>query len=182
MKLRSLVLAATAAFALGAGQVLAQYPPPGGGITVAVAPNPSLNGQTPFTVRVADHQGVAAANVECTAGIASQPGSGAEVFPSSFTTAADGSAALTLKSGDTAGEVKVVVNCGQLTATAAVPVGAAPAPSNPGSGNPLPPATGDSVARESRHLQVYSVGALLLVTVAAGGFALNLRSARSRNR
>lgn len=182
MKLRSLALGAAAALALGAGQVLAQYPPPGGAITVSVAPNPTLNGQTAFKVRVADHQGVAAANVECTAGIASQPGSGAEVFPASFTTAADGSADLTLKSGDTAGEVNVLVSCGQLSASASVPVGAAPAPTKPGgSSHPLPPATGDSAA-SGQDAETYTFGALGLATIAAGAVALKLRAAKNRAR
>lgn len=134
MKLRVLAISATAALALGAGQALAQYPPPAGNIVTTVSnPNPAIGGESAFTVTVQSEAGVPAANVNCTASIASQPGSDATVVPSTFTTDSLGKADLTLKTGSTPGQVTVAMKCGELSATTVVSVG---------SGAPLPPDTG----------------------------------------
>jgi hypothetical protein len=138
VKFRPLLLTTAAVLALGASQVYAQYPPPAGNVVVSPAgPNPGVNGQTTFAVTVQSEAGAPAANVNCTASIASQPGSDASVFPTSFTTDGSGKANLTLKAGSSAGPVTVAVRCGELNATAVIAVGA---------GVPLPPDTGVGVS------------------------------------
>ena len=140
MKTRSILAVCAAVVALAAGSAVAQYPAPGGNITTTVATgNPPTGSTTALTITVADSAGVAAAGVACTARVGSQPGSGASVFPAAFTTDAAGAGTLAVTTGDTPGQVRIDITCGQISATASIPVGGlapgfVPGPPNTGTG------------------------------------------------
>jgi hypothetical protein len=147
--------------------VAAQYP--GNATTVGVtASTTSPAPGSVVSVRVLPRRadGATIAGQQCTASIAAQPGTSASVTPSSFTTAADGSAVLSLSAGDQAGEVRLAVACGNATTAAIFFVG--------GQAPPAPPATGVGLESGSRGTswEFLALAAGLMVAAAgAGGWA-----------
>ncbi len=165
MKIRSIVAGCAAVVALGVGVAAAQYPAPGGNITTTVATgNPSTGSSTAVTVAVADSAGVIAAGVDCTAKVASQPGSGASVYPAAFTTDAAGAGLLTVTTGDSPGQVKIDITCGQISATASIPVGGLAPGFVPG-----PPNTGTGTAGSDSGAPFSLMAAVTVVLVVGAG-------------
>lgn len=118
------------------GPASAQYPPPTGNVAVAAAnAAPSLNSTVAVTATVRDQNGSPASGVQCTFGIAQQPGSSASVGAGPFTTDANGNVSTTLQTGSTAGTIVVQATCGGLTAQVSVVAGTA------GPGAAAPPAS-----------------------------------------
>ncbi|MBI5947797.1 MAG: hypothetical protein HY875_06650 [Chloroflexi bacterium] len=176
MKTRSILAGFAAVLALGAGVAVAQYPAPGGNITTTVATgNPATGSTTEVTVTVADSAGVAAAGVACTATVGSQPGSGASVFPAAFTTDAAGLGALTVTTGDSPGQVRIDITCGQISATASIPVGGL----TPGF-VPAPPNTGTGTAGGDGGFPYTVLASVAVVLVVGAGSAVVRRGRSSR--
>jgi len=177
MRIRSVVAVCAAVVALGAGAAVAQYPAPGGNVTTTVGTgNPSTGSSTAVTVTVADSAGVFAPGVECTARVGSQPGSGASVRPTAFTTDAAGAGLLTVTTGDSPGQVRIDITCGQISATASIPVGGLA----PGF-VPAPPNTGTGTASGDSGVPVAAVAALTLVLVVGAG-SVGFRRGRTSRR
>jgi hypothetical protein len=157
------IIAIVAVAALGAGTALAQYPPPGGNITTSTAGNQ-------LTVTVSTQSGAPSPNVVCVASVGSQPGTGASVSPTNFTTNAQGRAVLNVTPGSGTGQVRIDIACGTLSASAVLPVGAQPAPPSTGSG-------GEDSSSSGLPLALFG-GALALAAVA--GLAGYRRLSRAR--
>lgn len=142
MKTRITALLVAGALGVGMTVAIAQYPPPGGNLSIAPSdPSPVVNTQSSITVQLSSTDGTPASGVACTALVTAQPGSGAAVSPGNFVTDGSGSASLAFQSGDTAGSVTVSATCGQITSqTMLTVVGSS------GGGAPLPPSTGQGMA------------------------------------
>lgn len=160
LKLRVALLCLTGIVALGAGVALGQYPQPGGNVTATPSnPNPAVGATVQLTVTATTATGAVDPNVSCTAAISSQPGTGASVSPTTFTTGSNGQAVLTIQTGSASGQLGLSVVCGARTTAITLPVGAPPAA----------PATG--MGTEPRSLQGWDSG---MRTMALAGLAMVL--------
>lgn len=146
---------------------LAQYPPPGGNVTVTQrtpAPNVVLD------VVPRDTAGRPIPNQECAATVPA--GSGA-TLPNggTFRTGADGVGTVAVDVSKSTGPVQVSIKCGTLDGSAVVlPAGAV-----------KPPATGSAGTDEgSSPAPLYAAGLGLALVVAAGGSAIAVRRAAAR--
>lgn len=169
--LRLLTLIAALA-GLGSAVAFAQYPAPGGNILLVPSnPTPSTNSTVNINVTVRDAAGQPIGAANCTAAVSAQPGSGASVVPASFQTSAAGAAALTVQTGASAGEVRVQVTCGTVSAAGVLQVtapGTAPSPSVV----PGPPNTGTGENEAAAFpIELVVVASLILLTgVAVVGY------------
>ncbi len=156
--------------ALGLTAALAQYPSPNGNVTgTPTNPNPGTGATVQLTITATTVSGAIDPNAACTAAIASQPGTGASVAPTSFTTGSDGRAVLTVQTGSASGQLKINVVCGSRTAGIVLAVGAPPSAPNTGTGRA-------SDVQSGRSWQM-AVIPLLALGVMLGTFGLR-RSAR----
>ena len=135
----ALVAGLALSVALVAGGVArAQYPPPGGNVTVTPSdPTPDVGDTVTLTIAVVDEDGNPVANQACVAQVTSQPGTGASVVNPNVQTDASGNATVQVNVGDTAGAVTVTVTCGELSGSAVLSVGQAPAPPETGTAGTL---------------------------------------------
>lgn len=128
---------AAAPLIFGVATSSAQYPPPGGSITLLTSATVADAGKdVTVTGLVRDDSGQPAAGATCAFSIASQPGDDASVSPTG-TTNAQGIATASLETGSATGTVVVSIVCGELASTALVSVVA-------GVQSITPPATGDA--------------------------------------
>lgn len=145
----------------GGTTALAQYPPPGPGVTITPSStNATLGGTLTLTLTMVDTAGKPVANRTCDISIKSQPGSDASVVAGSSATDASGVIKATLKVGSRAGNVVVSADCGGVLGSAVVPV----------TGGVGLPSTGVGAAggtNAALPLSVLAVGALLALTGAA---------------
>lgn len=130
------------------GAAHAQYPQPTGSVAVtAAASNVTVDGSVAITATLRDLNGGVLANESCTLAIASQPGTGASVSPTSGETDANGAVHATVSVGSTPGFVVVRVTCDGLAGAVTVVASAAVVPTPPSAaGGPAgvgkPPASG----------------------------------------
>ena len=168
-----LIILALASLPVGA--VLAQYPEPAGVCTVTptaldVAPDSVID----LIVTVLDGNGKPIPGVQGSAEITSQPGQGAVLLVSAFTTNATGNATISVRTGSALGNIGLRLKCGPLETVAGVRVG-------PGA-LPKPPATGmGGDERSLVDLSVVAVGSLALLLAGSGTLAL-ARRRRTRSR
>ena len=148
MPKRTLFLMLPAVLALGVGAAMAQHPGHGegvgsGAVTLSPSdPNPSTGETVSLTVTITDSQGNAVGGETCAARVAKQPGEGVTVSPASVTSNANGQATLEVTTGDSLGEVGIVVECegdpvnleDDLEARATIIVGGEIAPPDTGTG------------------------------------------------
>jgi hypothetical protein len=124
-------LAVASVAGMGYGVASAQYPQPVGLCTVTPASaNVPTNGTASFTVQTSQANGTAAPGVPGTVSIAKQPGNGASAVTPTYTTNDQGTALISITTGDTAGTVNVAVTAGTLSCASAISVTAPQVSSN----------------------------------------------------
>ncbi len=97
------------------GAAHAQYPQPSGSVAVSAEhSNVTVGGSVEIRATVRDANGRALANQSCTLAVASQPGTGASVNPTSGKTDAKGVIEAEVSVGSTPGFVVVRVTCGSV--------------------------------------------------------------------
>ena len=165
ISLAAMLLAAIYGASTASAQI---YPAPNGYCTISLsAPLPALDSEVVVTVLAVDRAGNRLAGVTGTAEILEQPGTDATLTPEAFTTGQDGTAELTLYTGETPGQVRVFATCAELEVevTGNLVVGEPPSP----------PRTGDG---PQGHVPMSSVGMALMA--GAVGAAFGVRSVRGR--
>jgi len=114
------------------------YPPPVGNcVFVPANPNPGINQNVSILLVWSDTAGNPLAGQSSTISIAKQPGTTATITPAQFTTGPDGTAQLTLFTGDTPGTITLSANCGSIDTQVVLPVGQPPLPPNTGTDGTL---------------------------------------------
>ena len=109
------------------------YPPPVGNcVFIPAIPNPGINQNVSILLVWADTAGNPLPGQTSTISIVKQPGTTATITPSQFTTGPDGTAQLTLFTGDTPGVITLSANCGSIDTQVQLPVGEPPLPPNTG--------------------------------------------------
>lgn len=155
------------------GVARAQYPPPGGNVTVTPSdPTPDVGETVTLTIAVVDEDGNPVANQACVAQVTSQPGTGASVLNPNVQTDANGNATVQVNVGDTAGAVTVTVTCGELSGSAVLSVGEAPAPPETGTGGNLAEGNGAT-------WRLFLIAGLAVLAASGAGAAwLRVRASR----
>jgi hypothetical protein len=154
------------------GEARAQYPPVVGNVAVEVADaTPALGEEVEVTAVVLDAAGEPAGGVECTFGIAGQPGDDAAVEAGPFTTADDGTISTTLQTGSTAGTILVEANCGELQASVSLVAGAATGPGGPAEPPASLPDTGGGTGQDATWPALALMLAGLVIGVSGIGVA-----------
>ena len=142
----AIITAALLATVTQTGISRAQYPQPTGSVAVTAAQtNVTVGGSVAITATLRDLNGAAVANQACTLSIASQPGTGASVAPTSAQTNANGVVNATVSVGTTPGLVTVHVTCGGVAGAITIVASAVATPTalpaaTPASG--FPPQSG----------------------------------------
>ncbi|TAK71534.1 MAG: hypothetical protein EPO22_01140 [Dehalococcoidia bacterium] len=172
----------------GGGAAHAQYPQPSGSVAVtAAATNVTVGGSVAITATVRDANGDVLANESCTLAIASQPGTGASVSPTSAETDANGVVEATVDVGSTTGFVVVRVTCGDIAGSVTVVASAAVAPAAtvpalgqaPASGIELPSTGGGSDAGSSGFGMRIGAGAAIVLLLVGAQAARTYRRRRA---
>ncbi|MEZ4502002.1 MAG: hypothetical protein R3C39_05220 [Dehalococcoidia bacterium] len=134
------------------------YPPPVGNcVFIPAVPNPGVNQNVSILLVWTDTGGNPLPGQTSTISIVKQPGTTATITPSEFTTGADGTAQLTLFTGETAGTITLSATCGSIDTQVVLPVGQPP----------LPPNTGSAGVVESGVVAVSALVSTLVVAVLA---------------
>jgi hypothetical protein len=144
MKAVLVAISVSIALVLGTSVAVAQYPQPGGSVTLtSAAITATINGQVPLTCTLVDGAGAPIVDAPCTFTIESQPGTDAAVGSLTITktTDANGVATTILRTGTTPGQIVVSATSGTFRSVTVVTVtgSAAAPPASP----VVPPSTGD---------------------------------------
>lgn len=145
MKAVIIALSVSIAIAFGTSIAVAQYPQPGGSVTLtSSAVSAAVGGQTLLTCTLRDGAGAPIVNAACTFTIESQPGTDAAVGSTTITkmTDANGVATTTLRTGSTPGQIVVSATSGTFRSVTVVAVGGSAA-APPAAPVVVPPSTGD---------------------------------------
>ena len=183
-----IVITAMLAMAVaGGGTAHAQYPQPSGSVAVtAAATNTTVGGSVVITATVRNVYGDEVADESCTLAIASQPGTGASVSPTSAETDATGAVHATVAVGSTPGFVVVRVTCGDVAGAITVVASAAVAPTAtpalgqaPASAIELPSTGGGSGAGASGTAMRFGAGAAVVLLLVGAQAARTYRRRRA---
>jgi hypothetical protein len=108
--IRLIALSVASVLALSVSAAFAQYPAPAGSVGISLSTaNPQVGSTVDATVRIIGPGGSTLGGASCSASVSG--GTGASVSPAEFTTGPDGSAALSVNTGSSAGQITVTVNC-----------------------------------------------------------------------
>lgn len=148
MKAVIVALSVSIALVLGSSVAVAQYPQPGGSVTLTTsAVSAPVGGQTILTCTLRDATGAPIVGAQCTFNIESEPGGpngdaavGSKVITK--ITDANGVATTTLRTGSTPGQVVVSATSGSFRSVTVVTVGGSAA-APPAAPVVVPPSTGD---------------------------------------
>src|SRR5690606_27244059 len=112
------------------------YPTPGGYCVLSLSePLPDTETTMILTVTAADRAGNPIEGIEGTLLITTQPGDSAVITPASFVTGADGTAEVTLFTGNEPGIIHIEGPCDETQVKATVQVGGPPGPPSTGDGS-----------------------------------------------
>lgn len=143
MKAIFIALSASLALIVASNVANAQYPQPGGSVSLTAPATAGITGAViPLTCTLVDGAGTGVSNADCTFTIESQPGNDAAVGSIVITkkTNAQGVATTDLRTGSTAGTIIVSATAGTYRSVIVVNVGAA---GTPPQAPVSPPSTGD---------------------------------------